>query len=70
MFDFVKPSGAGRRGLRRRRQTWGRSPHWVKVKNPNAPAVKREAEEDYARTAKPSALLKTGGFAFVPDQHR
>jgi ATP-dependent DNA ligase len=22
-----------------------RSPHWVKVKNPNAPAVKREAEE-------------------------
>ncbi len=26
---------------------WGRSPHWVKVKNPNAPAVKREAEEDW-----------------------
>jgi ATP-dependent DNA ligase len=25
----------------------GRSPHWVKVKNPNAPAVKREAEEDW-----------------------
>ena len=24
----------------------GRSPHWVKVKNPNAPAVKREAEDD------------------------
>jgi hypothetical protein len=23
----------------------GRSPHWVKVKNPNAPAAKREAEE-------------------------
>ena len=22
----------------------GRSPHWVKVKNPNAPAIKREAE--------------------------
>jgi ATP-dependent DNA ligase len=21
-------------------------PHWVKVKNPNAPAVKREAEEE------------------------
>jgi hypothetical protein len=21
-------------------------PHWIKVKNPNAPAVKREAEED------------------------
>ena len=24
----------------------GRSPHWVKVKNPAAPAVKREAGED------------------------
>jgi bifunctional non-homologous end joining protein LigD len=27
----------------------GRSPHWVKVKNPKAPAVKREAEDDWAR---------------------
>jgi bifunctional non-homologous end joining protein LigD len=26
-----------------------RSPHWIKVKNPNAPAVKREAEEDWGR---------------------
>jgi ATP-dependent DNA ligase len=25
----------------------GRSPHWVKVKNPAAPAVTREAEEDW-----------------------
>jgi bifunctional non-homologous end joining protein LigD len=25
----------------------GRSPHWVKVKNPKAPAVKREAEENW-----------------------
>jgi ATP-dependent DNA ligase len=25
----------------------GRSPYWIKVKNPNAPAVKREAEEDW-----------------------
>jgi hypothetical protein len=24
-------------------------PHWVKVKNPKAPAVKREAEEDWGR---------------------
>ena len=24
----------------------GRSPHWIKSKNPDAPAVKREAEED------------------------
>src|SRR6516164_9062063 len=27
----------------------GRSPHWVKVKNPKAPAVKREVEEDWGR---------------------
>jgi bifunctional non-homologous end joining protein LigD len=27
----------------------GRSAHWVKVKNPKAPAVKREAEEDWSR---------------------
>ncbi len=25
----------------------GRSPHWLKIKNPEAPAVKREAEEDW-----------------------
>ena len=25
----------------------GRSPHWIKCKNPDAPAVKREAEEDW-----------------------
>jgi len=27
----------------------GRSAHWVKVKNPKAPAVTREAEEDWGR---------------------
>jgi bifunctional non-homologous end joining protein LigD len=27
----------------------GRSPDWIKSKNPNAPAVKREAEEDWNR---------------------
>jgi bifunctional non-homologous end joining protein LigD len=27
----------------------GRSPHWVKVKNPKAPAVRREVEEDWGR---------------------
>jgi bifunctional non-homologous end joining protein LigD len=27
----------------------GRSKHWVKVKNPAAPAVLREAEEDWGR---------------------
>ena len=27
----------------------GRADHWLKIKNPAAPAVKREAEEDWAR---------------------
>ena len=27
----------------------GRSPDWLKFKNPEAPAVKREAEEDWAK---------------------
>jgi bifunctional non-homologous end joining protein LigD len=27
----------------------GRSPHWIKSKNPGAPAEKREAEEDWSR---------------------
>jgi hypothetical protein len=27
----------------------GRSPDWLKFKNPEAPAVKREAEEDWSR---------------------
>jgi bifunctional non-homologous end joining protein LigD len=27
----------------------GRLPHWIKSKNPTAPAVKREAEEDWGR---------------------
>jgi Raf kinase inhibitor-like YbhB/YbcL family protein len=27
----------------------GRSPHWVKVKNPKAPAVTHEADEDWGR---------------------
>ena len=27
----------------------GRSPHWLKVKNPAAPALKREADEDWGR---------------------
>jgi bifunctional non-homologous end joining protein LigD len=29
----------------------GRSAHWVKVKNPNAPAVMREREEDWTMGA-------------------
>jgi bifunctional non-homologous end joining protein LigD len=27
----------------------GRSPHWIKSKNPNAPAVRREAEEEWGQ---------------------
>jgi bifunctional non-homologous end joining protein LigD len=27
----------------------GRSPDWLKFKNPNAPAVKREAEEEWGK---------------------
>ena len=27
----------------------GRTAHWIKSKNPNAPAVKREAEEDWGQ---------------------
>ena len=27
----------------------GRSPDWLKMKNSNAPAVKREAEEEWGR---------------------
>jgi bifunctional non-homologous end joining protein LigD len=27
----------------------GRSPDWLKMKNPEAPALKREAEEDWGR---------------------
>jgi len=28
----------------------GRSPDWLKIKNPEAPAVKREAEEDWGKS--------------------
>jgi bifunctional non-homologous end joining protein LigD len=28
----------------------GRSPDWIKLKNQSAPAVKREAEEDWTRS--------------------
>jgi len=51
---------------------FGRSPNWVKVKNPNAPAVKSEAEEDWgsphwirskSRTRERESL--TGAFYFV-----
>jgi bifunctional non-homologous end joining protein LigD len=34
----------------------GRSAHWLKIKNPAAPAVKREAEEDWGGKRKAPAL--------------
>ena len=44
------PCRLGRKGIVSKRlgspYRAGRSPHWVKVKNPNAPAAKGEAEED------------------------
>ena len=39
------------------RYSSGRSPHWLKSKNPNAPAVKREAEEDWGRDSPEFLLL-------------
>src|SRR4051812_15121007 len=39
----------------------GRSPHWIKSKNPDAPAVKREVEEDWGRW--PSANARRLGHA-------
>jgi bifunctional non-homologous end joining protein LigD len=36
----------------------GRSPHWIKSKNPTAPAVKREAEEDWGRFKRSAARTR------------
>jgi hypothetical protein len=36
----------------------GRSPHWVKVKNPRAPAVTREAEEDWGESHSVMAITE------------
>ena len=44
-----------RRGSTYRR---GRSPLWLKVKNPNAPAVKREAEEDWGERRPARAWIR------------
>ena len=39
----------GRRELTDSAYRSGRSPDWLKMKNPDAPAVTREAEEDWDR---------------------
>ena len=48
---FKHACALGCEGIVSKRLGWpyrsGRSPHWVKVKNPKAPAVRREAEEDW-----------------------
>jgi ATP-dependent DNA ligase len=36
----------------------GRSPDWLKMKNSDAPAVKREAEEDWGKRARASGLRR------------
>ena len=42
------------------RYSSGRSPHWIKSKNPNAPAVKREAEEDWGQQLREPTLSYAG----------
>ena len=46
MYDVFRKMGLERD---RSRYRSGRSPDWLKFKNPDAPAVKREAEEDWGR---------------------
>jgi hypothetical protein len=51
LFGKISPPGSKIASAKTRRGGWRqfRSTHWVKVKNPNAPAVKREAEEAWGR---------------------
>jgi hypothetical protein len=47
----------------------GRSPHWIKIKNPNAPAVTREAEQDWGRRRRerpaPGNVARVVNFTFA-----
>jgi len=51
--DGYRSANPGKsRGVSKRlgsRYRSGRSPDWLKFKNPAAPAVRREAEEDWGR---------------------
>ena len=44
---FQHPARWGWRALSPSRYRAGRSPDWLKFKNPEAPAVRREAEEEW-----------------------
>jgi hypothetical protein len=48
----------------------GRSKHWIKVKNPAAPAVKRESEEDWSRqrlaVAVPIMIPRVPRYSQIP----
>ena len=46
-FPSYLQDGAG--GIVSKRPATGRSPDWLKFKNPEAPAVRREAEEDWGK---------------------
>jgi ATP-dependent DNA ligase len=52
-FDLAHACKMGLEGIVSKRKDSayrsGRSPDWLKMKNPAAPAVKREAEEDWGR---------------------
>src|SRR5438046_330967 len=41
------------------RYSSGRSPHWIKSKNPNAPAVKRETEDDWGQWSARKRIILT-----------
>jgi len=50
----------------------GRSPDWLKSKNPAAPAVKREAEEDWEKSgerAKRDQVQVVGGRELLAHYH-
>jgi hypothetical protein len=36
----------------------GRSPDWIKLKNPKSPAVRREAEEDWSGSRRPNLAVQ------------
>jgi len=46
---FAHACKLGRQSVKDSMYRSGRSPDWLKKKNPYAPAVRREAEEDWGR---------------------